>query len=293
MWPTIIIAGVVGTLVAGICYQPKEVFSIILAIIRGLWSSLVAAGKSMADIKPLGTIRGAAGGIGDTAVTIAAWMKEKRRGFGIFLFVVLTLVTFVVISRFATGWAFSEVKNEDSNIKNILRPWAMGFVVSAISGMLFCLLLGLLSAIGEDFRSSWWMPISIRVAKRVKRWFGDDEGPDPGKGKKWSTKDFLEGWFYINLIPIVAPLAVTFSALMLAIDVVSTLFLALASTERLAAMVGALIGTTVGLVYSFNSGSAPLVAIAVGGAVGGISGRLIYMARCALAYKPSVRYQSA
>lgn len=273
-WATLIVAGLAGTLTGGICYCPGEVGRAIVDIGRRWKRNFVAGGKAINIAKPLIAVK-------DAFVTIAIGARTHRRTIFKWFYGILLALAFITVSRFTIG-LLPVHYDEKGGIPEYLRPWVFGLGCSIVILFLNVIIMGVglagSTAWGaKRLQPSWRMPLSTRILKHIDDW---DDLPDG----KWKVRNFLVLGVIIALIPVLASLILLFAPVALAIDIVATLVLALASTERLASMAGALIGTVAGSICYFHEPSY-LPAIAVGALIGGLSGRWLYALRRALVYR--------
>ncbi len=269
-WATLIVAGFAGALSGGICYCPGEVGHALAEIGRWLWSNFLSGCKTMVSAKPLIAVE-------DATVAIGIGVKKQGRTIFKWFYVILLVVMFTVVSRFTIGCSVP-LDNNKGAMPEFLQPWASGFGIGLIIVFVAMIVFVAVFYRKGEIRPSWLLPITTRISKRLDGW--DVDLPDG----KWKVHDFLILGVFVALAPLLACLILPSVLIILAIDIVITLALALSSTERLASMTGALIGTVAGSICYFHEPSY-LPAIAVGAVVGGFSGRWLYALRRALVYK--------
>ncbi len=270
-WATLVVAGFAGALAGGVCYRPAEVGHVIIEIGRGLLSNLVAGCKTIVSAKPLTAAQNA-------VVVIIGGVKRHRRTVWKVFYIPMTIATFVLSSRLTFGW-FLLTASENAAPASIVWGFSMylGFIAAALG---FFILTGF--SRNKKAKPAWWMPIMTRVSN----WLGKDYGANSDSDvlPKFSTSDFFLLWGILAVAPAAGAVIVPLFLVATVVDVVTTLILALASTERLASMAGALIGTVAGSICYFCEPSY-LPAIIIGALIGGLSGRWLYALRHALVYK--------
>jgi len=269
-WATLIVAGFVGALSGGICYRPGEVGHVIMEIGRRLQSNFVAGCKDVVSVKPLIAVK-------DSVFAIAIGVKNHRRTIFKWFYGILLASAFITVSRFTVA-SWMPLDNSKTAPPRIAQLWVIGPVYSLIIIVIATLVFVAIFARRGKIWPGWWLPITTRISRRIDGW--DVDLPCD----KWNTLHFLILGVITTFVPLLAMLTLSFSLVALAIDIVITLVLALASTERLASMAGALIGTVTGSMFYFYEPSY-LPTIAVGAIIGGLSGRWLYALRRALVYK--------
>jgi len=269
-WATLIVAGFAGALSGGVCYRPGEVGHVVVEICRQWKRNIVVGVKTMTITKPLTAVK-------DAVVAIASGVKNRRRTIFKWCYGILLAMAFITVSRFTVA-SWMPLDNSRTAPPRIIQLWVLGPIASLIVVMIAITVFGALFAHNRT-RPSWWLPITTRISKCIDGW--EDVGLPYGK---WNTLHFLILGVITTFAPLLAMLTLSFSLVALAIDIVITLVLALASTERLASMAGALIGTVAGSMCYFHTPSY-LPAIIVGALIGGLSGRWLYALRYALVYK--------
>lgn len=151
------------------------------------------------------------------------------------------------------------------------------FFISAIGfvGLLFFSILG-------EIRARWPMPLTRRARSMIKRgslykWLDNRE---PTKGEIFLLC-CLVGPAFCQVLGCLAMMA-------LIVDAVLTIILACATSERVAAILGATLGFCTGTVLHFCGVPSSLAILVIGGTVGWFAGPLLYRLREYLSQVPAV-----
>jgi hypothetical protein len=215
------------------------------------------------------------GFIADNKAVIAKWC-----------FVMVVVATLVVVSRFTIGFAIGTIIPFEQGPKALptsVQPWTFGTCIGIMS--IFVTVVSIIAICGtKKLNPSWSMPITARISN----WLGEDPYRRPeianhNVGKGWGLKDYFALWFFMAIAPVAGVLIAVIAVVVISLDIILTLAFLLASTERLAVMAGALIGTIIGLelyLHGYHFG-----VIVASGVVVSFMGRWIYALRYALAHK--------
>ncbi len=276
---TLILSGISCAGISVISYRPMEVGSIL---------RLVGA-RFGRDISQ--TLTAVASGAASHSIRISLTRVAKNSARRIkSVLVVVFLATLLIVSAGLTlGWLVKLITPGDTPaakdvgvfVTYCLMPLLSTLLCTVVSATLFVVLF-LADNNGWGPKTSWWLPLIMRLRVAFR---GDDGPVDVWMIKMWKTRRMVFLSLIMLAIPPAMPIALAIMVLMLAIDVTITIILALASTERLAAMCGGLLGTITGTICYLN-GLTPVYVVAIGGILGGFSGRWLYVLRNALAPKP-------
>lgn len=283
-WMVFPVSAIIGTLSAGVCYRHEEVW---LEVRRGVinakvkWSSKwkhavhECLGKVF-EISPSALAQ-------DFFDQAKVWAWENLIKVVKFFYVICAITIFCVSSRYTIGLLM--------NPAGFFECWIWPAIIAFV---LFLAIVGPFEGLRGKVRgdwASWKMPISCRILV----WFNRKQKKAKQENKEpvQAEVDEVPLWFYLvlwvigALLPIVSILllgAVVIYLPVAIIDGLITVALALASTERLAAMFGGLFGTTAGY-FCILHGWPHIVAVVAGGTLGGLAGRWLYQLRMALTYK--------
>lgn len=144
-----------------------------------------------------------------------------------------------------------------------------------------CVVLAFIGFAVHDISERWPMPLTQRLNDRMDHWLGDD----------WRLLDVTMSRKKILLLCLIGPPLVQvvsgLVAMMFILDVILTILLVCASSERIAAVLGAMLGLCVATLLHVcgvpGSFVGSLVILVASGTVGWYAGPFLYHLRATLA----------
>lgn len=253
-------SALIGAITAFVCYRPLEVASAVREFGR---DAREAMGRGMQKI---GSIeRGRVWRVTSTAVGVVACLLV---GLGA-LFLVPTIA--------AMGGIVLPAHNRETPIiAMVVLEAVMSVVVGVLGLLVFC---GPLGEIGVQ----WAMPLT--------RWAGGalSQGRIPQWLERIDEKECTRrDMFLLCLIgPVFFQVAGCLAAVALVVDAILTIILACATSERVAAVLGATLGFCAGATLHFSGVPWSLAILAASGTVGWFAGPLLYRLREHLSQEPA------
>jgi len=272
-WFVLPTMSLVAMLMAGVCYRPIEVWKVVTSVLgwrRRVFSSVIS--NTVGGVDTVWSFLWA-----ERSFDVMAVLRRHRVAIVHSVLAIAMTASFVVVSRYTVGevMLILEVNNPEFSV------WISGPVASVVMSLALFMPFSSLCGLAQEEWASWMMPIYGRVFARLAKWWNS---PPKKKGEPWTIRNSLELWLLLVLFPPCVMLSLVFGTLVMDVDAILTIVLALASTERLASMLGGLIGVTCGYFCLMHYGWPHIVAIAVCGLAGVFSGRWLYVARKALTY---------
>lgn len=248
--PTLLSA-VVGIVVAVVAYRPLEIPTVV-------WSACQAL----------------PGALQSTPQFFRQWKKQIQKGCGIAL-VVIGCIVFGVLSFLAMP-----VLLYMCGVPSLLpmkEPDVGGYVflTGALAFVGGCITFLYLVLVNEAKTPPW----AWRMGKAF-RWFKEKSRTESAEGTKG------EALLICLLLPIFLQI-MSIGLVVFFLDALSTLLLALASTERIAAILGAVLGWGTGVLLHSLGVPGDLILLALGTIVGWFAGPLLYRLREYLAVVPA------
>lgn len=261
-------SALVGALTAFVCYNPREVAS-----------TVGAFGRDM-------------GGAMRKGVQVrVAWDEVRRVSYKALFIAACILIgagsaALLPIIACSMGITISSTTGEPLPMwLTVMFIAFLGTGLGFFACLPFCYLLG-----GDYDVLRWMLPLTRRIRRKVDGWLW--EGWVEWCDKK--TENLTRG--EALLLSVVAPLFLQvvggLLTVALVLDAILTLLLACASSERIAAILGAMLGLCAATVLHFcgvpGSLAGSLVILAASGAVGWFAGPLLHRLREYLAQEPAV-----
>lgn len=253
-------AALIGAVSAFVCYNPREVAS-----------TIGAFGRDM-------------GGAMRKGVQVRVEWDEVRRVSCKFLFVA-TCVFVGIGSAFLLpalltmgGVQLPERDGSSEPMGMVVMMVMMGSFAGLLGTLGFCCGLGEISA-------QWPMPLTRRARAAIIRWTGADSWQWLHKPENEITK--VEVFLFCLIGPVAIQTLGCLAVVALVLDAILTILLACASTERIAAILGAMLGLCVATLLHVcgvpGSFVGSLVILVAGGTVGWYAGPFLYHLRATLA----------
>lgn len=246
------LSAVVGIVVAGVAYRPLEISTVVWSACRAL-----------------------PGALQSTPQVFRQGKEQLQKGCGIAL-VVIGCIVLAVLSFLAMPVLLymcgvpSLLPMKETNVGGYVF---LTVFVSFLGGCLAFLYLGIVN----EAKSPPW---AWRMGKAF-RWAFKEESTTKNAETTWG-----EVLLSCLLIPIFLEL-MSMGLVMFFLDALSTLLLALASTERIAAILGAVLGWGTGVLLHVLGVPGDLVLLALGTIIGWFAGSLLYRLREYLAAVPA------
>lgn len=250
-------AAFIGALTAFICYNPREVVSTIGAFGRDMGGAMREGMQNVQCGK--------------------VWEAVRQHAFPAACVVIAIGSAFLLPTLLAMGGVHLPL---ESGTKPPMPMWLAVFTETIVS-LGCCAILTFICLVVRDISERWPMLLMQRLNERMDAWCGGD----------WQLRDETMSRKKILLLCLIGPpLVQVVGGLVMAVlifDVILTILLACASSERIAAILGAMLGLCAATVLHFCGVPGSLVGslaiLAASGAVGWFSGPLLYRLRAHLA----------
>lgn len=251
-------AALIGAVTAFVCYSPREVASIIGAFGCDMGGAMRRGMKERCG---------------------KVWEAVRQHAFPAVCIAIVIGSAFLLPTLLAMGGIHVPTEGKKGH-----PVWLVVFVEALLS-LGFGVMSASLCWTTRENEERWPMPLTQRLNGRMDAWLGDDWGlidATMNRGK----------WLLFCLIgpPFLQVMGIVM-ATMLVVDVILTILLACASSERIAAVLGATLGFCAGTVLHFcgvpGSLAGSLVILAASGAVGWFAGPLLYRLRAYLEWEPA------
>lgn len=245
-------AALIGALTAFVCYRPREVASTVGAFGRDMGWTLR---RGMRNVR-CGKV----------------WEAVRQNAFPAVCVVIAIGSAFLLPSLLAMGGVHLPLERDT---KPSLPVWFAVFTETIVS--IGCgAILVFVCLVMNDISERWPMPLTQRLNGRMDAWRLLDGTMSRGK------------WLLLCLIgPLFLQVVGGLMLVMIILDVILTILLACASTKRIAAILGAMLGLCAATVLHFcgvpGSLAGSLVILAASGAVGWYAGPFLYRIRAYLA----------
>lgn len=308
--PGAIIGIMLGALIGGLSFRPLEVAHVVWRVLRERWRTLIFSTIVFAVLYGVAMllIRWPRYSVGTVAALFAlgalrlGWVHRTAVARAIVWFIGKTLAFAWVASAFAVGATVLPLATMWITGYH-LTPFDSGILLSVISMVLLMLawdVCGIWRIVQREDRPRWqWVLIGwfLRLIKLSSKPTPSDPNRPfiptvwgslqiDGQYVRWRELGRLsQKTGEIAFIGATVPLMVVGLAVVVVADVPITITLALASTARLAAMEGALIGSTMGFA-TVRLGASPLLAVALGAATAAACSIGLYRLRKALDTAP-------
>lgn len=253
-------SALLGALIAFLSYRPQESVTIVREFSRDLKGAMLKFPRIGTEGLVLGIFI-----VACAITTVASW----------------TLPSTIV---FIAGIRVQDAQGADSLLATVLLGGFFCMVIGYGALLIFCLALG-------ELEKHWSMPITRRAHERMNHW-----------AQQWfhihlDAIDTLQTRGKIFLCCLMAPVLIqvvgNVIAVALIVDAILSILLACATSERMAAILGATLGFCTGTVLHFCSVPSSLAILAVSGIIGWYAGPLLYDLREYLSKAPIVETVSS